>query len=396
MTDNMTKKLSFADTQIAFSYKSDLDLKKSYLIFSSVNNRMLVKLGTNMVKFALKVKAPVDGIIKKTLFQQFCGGESIEDCENTVNILAKYGVGAILDFSIEGKGNDETYDTTTEEILRTIDMAGTKNSIPFSVFKPTGISSGALLEKIQLGLQLSDAEEIAYQRVRDRYFKIGKYAYEKNVRLFIDAEDSWYQDPIDALVYEMMAEFNKEKPIIFNTYQMYRVSMFENLKNAIETGREKGYFIGAKLVRGAYMEKERERAEENGYSDPIMPDKEATDKQYNDALKLCVENIDRISFCNGSHNEESNLILTELMAAHGISEDDKRIHFAQLYGMSDNISFNLAHAGYNVVKYLPYGPVASVMPYLFRRAEENTSIAGQSSRELNLVRKELKRRNSKS
>jgi len=390
----MDKSLSFANTEIAFSYKSDNDLKKSYLIFSSVKNKMLVKLGTNMVKFALKVKAPVKGIIKKTLFQQFCGGENIEDCEKTIQILAKHNVHTILDYAGEGEGNDKTFELTTNEIIKTIHKATGNNNIPFSVFKPTGIAPIDILTKKQAGASLSTKDQDALEKAKNRFFRIGEVAYKNNVQLFVDAEDSWIQDPIDTWVYEMMRKFNKERPIISNTYQLYRVGMLDNLKKAIDTARKEGYFMGAKLVRGAYMEKERLRAQTKGYPDPIMPDKDSTDKQYNDAIMLCVENIDIMSFCNGSHNEESNMLLTKEIETRNLKKDDSRIYFAQLYGMSDNISFNLAHAGFNVVKYVPYGPVATVLPYLFRRAEENTSIAGQSGRELNLVSMELKRRRS--
>lgn len=260
------------------------------------------------------------------------------------------------------------------------------------MFKPTGIASKKLLEKIQLGIALDAKEQAHIEATKRRFDTIAKACQEKNVQLYIDSEDSFYQDPIDELVYALMEKYNTPKAVVFNTYQMYRVGMLDNLKRANERGRTLGYHVGAKLVRGAYMEKERERAEEKGYNDPILPDKEHTDQQYNDALRYCVENIDNMELCSGSHNEQSNYLLTELIAHHQLSRDDKRIYFAQLYGMSDHISFNLAHAGYNVVKYVPYGPIETVMPYLFRRAEENTSIAGQSSRELELITKELKRR----
>ena len=388
----MKSNISFADTSIAFSYKSDKELKKSHLLFSSINNPLLSKLGANIVKFALKVKIPVKGIIKNTVFQQFCGGESIDQCDATIAKLAKYNIKTILDYAAEGDSGVESYDAAVDEILKTVEKASGNPNIPFSVFKPTGIASKTLLESIQLGKKLTQEEAGEFEATKGRFDKIAKACFEKGVQLYIDSEDSFYQDPIDALAYELMAKYNREKVVVFNTYQMYRVRMLDNLIKANEAGRAKGYHVGAKLVRGAYMEKERERAGERRYPDPIMPDKISTDKQYDAALKYCIENIDNMELCSGSHNENSNYLLVELMEKHMLDKGDKRVFFAQLYGMSDHISFNLANAGFNVVKYVPFGPIETVMPYLFRRAEENTSIAGQSSRELELIRKELKRR----
>ncbi len=389
------KFISFTDTSIAFSYKSDKALKKSYYLFAAIKNKILAKLGTNIVKFAIKVKAPIKGIIRKSIFAQFCGGESIADCEQTIKMLAKHNVGTILDYAVEGESGRQDFDRTLEEILKTVNRAAGDPDIPFCVFKPTGLGNKELLTKIQAKETLTTAEITEYNEIKVRFKKIAQRCYEKQVRLFIDSEDSWIQEPIDEITYALMEEFNREKPVVFNTYQFYRKQMLDHIKKAVQTGREKGYFIGAKLVRGAYMEKERERAEALGYSDPILSDKAATDKQYDEALKFCVENIDRIWICSGSHNEQSNQLLIDLMAKKGLKNNDDRIYFAQLYGMSDNISFNLANGGYKVVKYVPYGPVEAVLPYLFRRAEENTSIAGQSSRELEMVRKELRRRKEK-
>jgi proline dehydrogenase len=388
----MKSNISFADTSIAFSYKSDKELKKSHLLFSSINNPILSKLGANIVKFALKVKIPVKGIIKNTVFKHFCGGETINQCDATIAKLAEYNIKTILDYAAEGDSGVTSLDDAVTEILKTVSKATGHPNIPFSVFKPTGIASKKLLEKIQLGKKLSAEEEKEFQATKARFDKIAKACFDNGVQLYIDSEDSYYQDPIDAMTYELMEKYNKQKVVVFNTYQMYRVGMLENLKKANEAGTAKGYHVGAKLVRGAYMEKERERAEEKGYPDPIMPDKQSTDRQYDDALTYCVENIDNMELCSGSHNENSNYLLVELIEKHKLDKGDKRIFFAQLYGMSDHISFNLANAGYNVVKYVPFGPIETVMPYLFRRAEENTSIAGQSSRELELIRKELKRR----
>lgn len=387
----MTNNISFEDTSIAFSYKSDRDLKRSYRLFSSVNNRLLVKLGTPLMKLAFRLKAPVKSIVRRTLFHQFCGGESIKDCQHTIEMLAQYNIGAILDYAVEGEDTEADYDHTTREILKTIDLAKNNPDIPFCVFKPTGIASIEILRKIHEQEPLTATEAQSYEKVGERFFSLGKHAFQNKVRLFIDSEDSWIQRPIDDLTYQMMALYNQEQAFIFNTYQMYRKGMLENLANKVREARGK-FVVGAKLVRGAYMEKERKRAKKYDYPDPIMPDKGATDHQYDEALKFCVENIHDIHFCSGSHNERSNLYLTELMTGKGLAKNDPRVWFAQLYGMSDNISFNLANAGFNVAKYLPYGPVEAVMPYLIRRAEENTAIAGQSSRELALIKKEIKRR----
>ncbi len=388
-------KVSFADTSIAFAYKSDKELKKSYLLFLSINNPLLTKSGANIVKLGLKLKLPIEGIIRRTVFEQFCGGESIDECDRTIAQLAKYNIKAILDYAAEAESGEGNADLVMEEILKTVEKATDNPNIPFCVFKPTALASVPLLEKIQLGQELTPDEKEEFERVRQRFDAIAKACYKNNVQLYIDSEYSYIQDPIDMLVDELMEKFNLKKAVVFNTYQMYRVGMLDNLKAAFERGMEKGYYVGAKLVRGAYMERERERAEEKGYEDPIMPDKESTDAQYNDALRFCIQNIDRMELCSGSHNENSNYLLVDLIEEHGLQKNDKRIYFAQLYGMSDHISFNLAYAGFNVVKYVPYGPVHTVMPYLFRRAEENTAIAGQSSRELELIKKELKRRRLK-
>ena len=391
----MKSNISFADTIIAFSYKSDKELKKSHFLFSSINNPILSKLGANIVKFALKVKIPIKGIIRNTVFQQFCGGESINQCEATINKLADYNIKTILDYAAEGDQGESNYNIATEEILKIIEKAASNPNIPFCVFKPTGIASKDLLEKIQLEEELNNYEKEQFETIRNRYDTIAKACFERGIQLYVDSEDSYYQDPIDDLVYELMEKYNRIHVVVFNTYQMYRKGMLESLKVANERGKQRGYFVGAKLVRGAYMEKERQRAEDKGYQDPIMPDKKSTDRQYDDALGYCVENIDNLELCSGSHNENSNYLLANLIQRRNLTMDDKRIYFAQLFGMSDHISFNLANAGYNVVKYVPYGPIETVMPYLLRRAEENTSIAGQSSRELELITKEIKRRKAR-
>jgi proline dehydrogenase len=384
--------VSLDNTEIAFSYKSDAELKKTYLIFSAINSPLLTKVGTKLVKFGLKLKLPIHGILRKTIFWQFCGGESISQCESTIQMLASYHVKTILDYSAEGEKNEAGFEKVTQETLATIARAKTSEHLPFCVFKVTGIANAELLEKIQAKQTLTSEEQDAFERVKQRVDTLCKAAYEAGIGIFVDGEESWIQEVIDDLAEEMMARYNQERVTVFNTYQMYRKDMLRQLKTAFQKAVTHQYFLGAKLVRGAYMEKERERAEEKGYPDPIQPDKEATDSDYNKALLYCINNKQRITLVSGSHNEYSNQYLVLLMQKHSMRPDDPRVYFSQLYGMSDNISFNLAHAGYNVAKYVPYGPIDAVMPYLFRRAEENTSVAGQSSREYRLVKSELQRR----
>jgi proline dehydrogenase len=384
--------ISFEDTAVAFAYKSDAELRKANFIFSLVNHPWMSFLATGMVKVAFKAGLPIEGIIRKTAFDHFCGGESIEESEGVISMLGRYHVGTILDYSVEGEKSENGFDVALEEILQNIEKAHHAEHIPFCVFKTTGLASGDLLEKINRGEALDAEESMAFDRVRQRVNRICEKAHAYGVPILIDAEETWIQEPIDQLADEMMARYNHERAIVFNTYQMYRTDSLDNLLHDYQTALTGNYFVGAKLVRGAYMEKERKRAEKMGYRSPIHPDKAATDKAFNDALEFCIAHIGRVEIMCGSHNEYSNALLTERMAQKQLSPSDRRIWFAQLFGMSDNISFNLAKAGYNVVKYVPYGPVKSVMPYLLRRAQENTSVAGQSSRELRLIRTELKRR----
>lgn len=386
------KKISFDDTSVAFSSKSNKELRRSYILFAVMDKNLIVKLGTILVNAALNLKLPVKKLIRNNLFDHFCGGESITDSEKTVQELAEYKIGTILDYAVEGENTETAFDHTADEIIRTIHRAKGDPNIPFCVFKPTGMASIDLLEKIQLGHPLTDDENKSFENIRNRWDKVCGESYKNDVNIFIDSEDSYIQDPIDELAYDLMEKYNKKTTIVWNTYQMYRVGMLDKLDEALKRSKSRGYYFGAKLVRGAYMEKERERAEEKGYPDPIQPDKQSTDQSYNDALKFCIENAESVSVCSGSHNEDSNHYLAELMRSKNMKNGDPRVYFAQLYGMSDHISFNMAKAGYNVVKYVPYGPVGSVLPYLMRRAEENTSIAGQSSREFSLIKKEIRRR----
>lgn len=386
--------IPFDNTEVAFSYKSNSELKKANLIFSIVNNPTTSSIATSLAKASLALHLPIKGIIRATVFQHFCGGETIDQSDKTIAALHKFGVGTILDYSVEGAKNEAGFEKTAQEIISTIEKAKNNPAIPFSVFKPTGLAAFDLLEKVHAGEKLSAEDQAAWDRVHERVDRICKKAFESNVPVLIDAEDSWIQKPIDDLAYEMMRKYNGSRAIVYNTFQMYHKVMLSNLTRAIAEAEKGNYFFGAKLVRGAYMEKEGERAAKLGYENPIHPSKAATDEAFNKGLALCVEKRSRVSLVCGSHNEYSNQYLATLMENQNIAHNDQHMWFAQLLGMSDNISFNVAKAGYNVVKYVPYGPVEAVMPYLLRRAAENTSVAGQSSRELTLIRKELKRRKS--
>lgn len=389
------RSLNFDDTSIAFAHQSNSKLRKTYLIFALMNQNWVVKIGTFFIKLAIKLGLPIKLLIKNTIFAQFCGGESIATCQKTIESLAKSKVGTILDYSVEGEDSEKDFEATTEEILRTIDKAAEhKNEIPFSVFKVSGIGSVDLLEKVQEdSASLTDEEKKAFDRVKNRVDKLCAHAAASDVRIFLDAEESWIQDVIDDLSYKMMQKYNiADKTIVYNTFQLYRWESLKHLTDACDLARKNGYKVGAKLVRGAYIEKERRRAAEREYKDPIHVTKHETDVDFNKAIHYSIGNLDVLAICLGTHNEESCLLCAELMKEKNIKSDDKRIWFAQLLGMSDNISYNLANAGYNVAKYVPYGPVEAVMPYLFRRAEENTSIAGQSSREFLLIKKEKNRR----
>jgi proline dehydrogenase len=392
MNDIHPANLSFNDTKIAFSGKSDKDLIRAYWLFKVINSNFLVKIGPPITNFAMAIGLPVSPVIRATIFKHFCGGESIEDCESTIKQLGIYNVGTILDYSVEGEEKDEAFESTTLEIIRTIQRARHDKNIPFSVFKVTGIARFALLEKLDAKERLSLDEQAEYNKIIERVERICRTAYESGVRIFVDAEESWIQDTIDHLALEMMKKYNRDKAIVYNTYQLYRWESLATMKDHHQKIAAAGAWLGAKLVRGAYMEKERKRAEENGYPSPIQPDKISTDRDYNEALKYGIQHISSFAFCAGTHNEDSCRLLIELMDESQLPANDQRVYFSQLLGMSDNLSFNLANAGYNVAKYVPYGPVKSVLPYLFRRANENTAIAGQMGRELGFIIQERRRR----
>ncbi|MBS3914604.1 MAG: proline dehydrogenase family protein [Bacteroidetes bacterium] len=381
--------LNFGNSAIAFKHQSTRSLKKALLLFKSFDFPFLLKIGPFLARTA--VALGMKSIIKNTIFAQFCGGETIEESATAISHLSESHIGTILDYSVEGEETETVFEHTCAEILKTIEVASKDIRVPFSVFKTTGIIRIALLEKVSANANLTDAENAEWQRSRQRFEQICKSAYDHQVKLFIDAEESWIQPAIDALTEEMMARFNGKSAIVYNTLQMYRHDRLAYLKKQVESGN---YFHGFKLVRGAYMEKERERAMEMNYPSPIQPDKVSCDRDYDLALAFCVEHIEKVSICAGTHNEESSLYLTRLMAQKGIAPSDPRIYFSQLLGMSDHISFNLSDTGYNVAKYVPYGPVTAVIPYLTRRARENSSVAGQMGRERRLIETEIKRRKS--
>lgn len=387
--------ISFDNTQIAFEYKSDKELRKAYWLFKLVGSPVLVKIGKWLTDFALKTHLPVKRMIKLTIFQQFCGGETISECHGTTVKLASYGVKSILDYSVEGQTSEKNFEATTLEIIATIKEAKHKTDIPLAVFKVSGVARFEILEKFNDENYQGTAEERqSFWGVKERVQRICQAAFDANVPVMIDAEESWVQDGIDRIALEMMLQFNMEKTLIYNTLQMYRQDRLDFFKKELKVAQDNGIKYAVKLVRGAYMEKERDRAAKMGYPSPINATKADSDNLYNKALRFAVENLEHCAVVAGTHNEESSMYLTELMQKFDVAKNDERVYFAQLLGMSDHISFNFSAAGYNVAKYVPYGPVREVVPYLIRRAEENTSAAGQTSRELRLIQKEKARRKS--
>lgn len=385
----------FNNTEKAFSLKSNSELNRAHFLFQMIGKPSLVKIGTSLTNFALKFHLPVEGIIRKTVFDHFCGGVSEQDCLQVVAKMYTKGVSSVLDYSVEGKEEEVQFDACLKMTLKTIDFAKENKAIPFAVFKPTGLGRIDLYEKVGEKATLSTTEQEEWNRVVARFEKICQYAYDFDVQILVDGEETWMQDAADEVVERMMEKFNIKKAIIFNTLQLYRWDRVPYLKALHQRAKDKGYHIGMKLVRGAYMEKEAKRAEEKGYKNPICESKQATDINFNDGLNYMLDNINEMALFAGTHNEESSYLLMNLMQEKGIYNTDSRIWFGQLYGMSDNISYNLADNGYNVAKYLPFGPVRDVMPYLIRRAQENTSVAGQTGRELTLIISERNRRKLK-
>ena len=386
----------FNNTQIAFADKSDSQLRKAFWMFKLIEQPALTSLGTSVLNFAVHHNFPFAGnVVKATLFEQFCGGETRDESMKAVNQMFKRGVGSIFDYSIEGKEEEETFDAVCKEIKDIVKFSVGNPAIPFIVFKPTAFGRIGIYEEVGKGVELSSSQKAEWERVVKRFDEVCKMCFENDKKVMIDAEETWMQSAADHLVEEMMEKYNQEKPIVWNTIQMYRTGRLEYMAENLQRAKEKGYFIGYKIVRGAYMEKERNRAQEMNYPDPIQPNKEASDQNYNSGIDFVLANLDKVSAFFGTHNEKSTELVMDKMAAKGISPDDNRIYFGQLYGMSDNITYTLADKNYNVAKYLPYGPVKDVVPYLTRRAQENTSVAGQTGRELGLIQKELDRRKRK-
>lgn len=407
---NNPASISFDNTASAFAYKTDKSLKQARFLFSSMGKPWLLNLGLKITPIAIKWNLPfTKTVIRSTIFSQFVGGETLQETASVAKKLGEYNVEVILDYGVEGGNNGEKgFEQSTEEFIRVINYAATQPNIPFMSVKVTGFSRFALLEKLDSLMnanqgtlmkrylasidQLSEEEKEEWHRVRVRMLKICEAAATKDVGVLVDAEETWIQDPVDALTILMMDTFNKEKVVVYNTLQLYRHDRLKFLKDSYEAAVERKFVLGAKLVRGAYMEKERERASEMGYPSPIQPDKESCDNDYNAAVSFCIDHLDKIAVIIASHNEYSNLLGTRLLQQKGLPFNHEHVHFSQLYGMSDNITFNLAKAGCSVSKYLPFGPIKDVIPYLMRRAQENSSVSGQTGRELGLIKKEMERR----
>ena len=388
----MNTDLIFNDTEIAFSLKTDSELERAYFLFKMISIEPLVRIGTAATNFAIKAHLPIEGLIRSTVFDHFCGGVNEEDCLSVIDNMYQKGVSSVLDYSVEGKESENEFDAARDKILKIIDFANEIDAIPIAVFKPSGFGRYYLYEKISSGDALSKTEEAEWSRVLERYDAVCKKAKAHDVAVLIDAEESWMQDACDVLITNLMIIYNTEKPIVYNTLQMYRHDRLAFLEQEHKKAKRGNYFLGFKLVRGAYLEKENERAEEKGYKSPICDTKFETDQNFNNGVHYMMDHLDCMSLFAGTHNEDSSYLLMNLMNEKKLLNNDPRIWFGQLYGMSDHISFNLANKGYNVAKYVPFGPVKDVMPYLIRRAEENTSVAGQTGRELALIKKEKKRR----
>jgi proline dehydrogenase len=393
--------LSLNNTQNAFAYKSNTDLRKAKWLFTVIQNPWIVSLGTRFTPMLMKSGLPINGIIRNTIFNQFVGGETLEESARVTKMLGAYGVQVILDYGVEAKEGEESFDAVTDQFIAAIEFAATQDNIPFVSVKLTGLSSMHLLERLneaprlRSGVHDSESDDAAWSRLRERMYAICDVAEEHGVGILIDAEETWIQDPIDRLAIELMGVYNKEKVVVYNTYQLYRSDRLRFLQLSHKIAQEGNFILGAKLVRGAYMEKERARAIQMGYPSPIQVDKAATDKDFDAAVAYCLDNIGQIALILASHNESSTMQCAQSMQHKALANDHPMIHFSQLYGMSDHISFNMAAEGYKVSKYLPFGPLQDVVPYLMRRAQENSSVNGQTNRELLLIRQEIARRKAK-
>ena len=393
--------ISFDNTQNAFAYKSEKDLKQAKFLFSTMSYQWLVNIGVRLTPLILKIRFPIKNLIRRTIFKQFVGGETLEQTAAVVDNLSTFDVQVILDYGVEGKEGENNFDHATEEFIKVINYAASQPNIPFISIKVTGLARFGLLEvlheapRLRSGIHDNELEEEEWERVKDRMYKICEVAAEKKVGVLIDAEESWIQDPVDRLTMEMMEVFNQEKAVVYNTIQLYRHDRLHFLKISHKISKQQNFILGVKLVRGAYMEKERNRAHSKGVPSPIQPDKQTTDNDYNAAIGYCIDNLESIACIVASHNEQSNLLAVQMMEKKELPYKHPHLHFSQLYGMSDNITFNLAKAGFAVSKYLPFGPINDVIPYLMRRAQENSSVSGQTGRELGLIKKELNRRAGK-
>lgn len=385
-------KINFDDTEIAFSGKNDKELKWEYWLFKLMNNPKRTNFLTKAANLSIQMHLPVKWMIKKTVYEQFCGGETLQETIPVLHKLEKFGIGAIIDYGVEGKETEHDFEKTKNELISILKFAQHEKNIPFISCKLTGLTEFALLEKMSLEALLSEEEKIKSEKLYSRMQAIAQTAADAGVGLFIDAEESWIQQAVDEMTFRLCRQFNKEKAVIYHTAQMYRHDRLAFCKVCLDDAVQHNYVAAVKIVRGAYMEKERKRAAEKNYASPIQPDKASTDRDYNAAIDFCLSHIDKTAVCVATHNEQSSLYAVQEMAKYNIPAGSERISFSQLYGMSDQISYNLAKAGYHVAKYLPYGPVKDVIPYLIRRANENTSVSGQMSRELSLIDKEIKRR----
>ncbi|TAG10332.1 MAG: proline dehydrogenase [Sphingobacteriia bacterium] len=391
--------ISFENTENAFAYKTNKELKSARFLFSTMAYSWFVQLGTRLTPFIMKTGLPiVHQLIRKTIFKQFVGGETLAETAMVCNTLGGYGIQVILDYGVEGKNDEGSFDEATDAFIRVIEYAATQTNIPFISLKVTALARLTLLQKLndaprlRSGIHDHEEEVAEWDRVRDRMYSICEVAAEKNIGVLIDAEESWIQDPIDRVAIELMEAFNKERVIVFNTIQLYRHDRLSFLQLSHRIAKQQQFKLGVKLVRGAYMEKERSRAQEMGYACLMQKDKAATDDDFNEAVKYCFNDLENISIIIASHNEASNLLAANLMEEKGLEHHHSKVHFSQLYGMSDHISFNLAKQGFSVSKYLPFGPIKEVIPYLMRRAKENSSVSGQTGRELALIKRELERR----
>ena len=384
--------MNFENTEHAYKLKSNRELFRALYLFKLISNQRLVAFLTKGAILAIKFKLPISFLFKYTVFKQFCSGISEKDSIDEVVRLASYNVKSYMHYASESQKSEVGMDESLTKILDTLKFSSGKSALEFTVFKATSLGPIDLFEKVSAGIGLNYEEKNIWRRVLKRIEVCCKTARSLNVKIFIDAEESWIQSAIDDIAESMMAKFNTKKAYVFTTIQMYRIDRLAYLKKIIDKAEEKKNLIGVKLVRGAYMEKENIRAKNLGISSPICKNKKETDLNFDKALELI---IDKVHICNlfiGSHNEESIIKATKLMNKYKYKNNHPFIWFSQLYGMADHISFNLALEGYQVVKYVPFGPVKEVIPYLIRRAEENTSVSGQTPRELNLIKKEIRRR----